>query len=130
MTPSTIPLTLTNPELFPVDKKNRRTAADKLRIIREANACAHGQLGALLRKEGIYSSTLAFYRTQLAQGKLTLKTADQKASKRKENSAKQQQLLQRNAILERENIKLKALVELQKKVGDLFRITMENDDLP
>ena len=87
MTLSTIPLTLINPELFPVDKKNRRTAADKLRIIREANACAHGQLGALLRKEGIYSSTLAFYRTQLAQGKLTLKTADQKASKRKDNSA-------------------------------------------
>ena len=50
MTPSTIPLTLTNPEVFPVDKKNRRTAADKLRIIREANACAHGQLGS----HGVY----------------------------------------------------------------------------
>ena len=42
------------------------SAADKKRILAEADACDHGQLGALLRREHIYSTQLQTWRKQLA----------------------------------------------------------------
>ena len=48
--------------------KGRRSfnVAAKQRILRAADACAHGELGAMLRKEGVYHSQLAVWRRQLA----------------------------------------------------------------
>ena len=43
------------------------SAAEKQRLLHAAEGCAHGELGALLRKEGIYHSQLMDWRRQLAQ---------------------------------------------------------------
>jgi hypothetical protein len=48
---------LPEPEVVEQRRRRRFTAADKQRILAEADACAPGQLGALLRREGLYSST-------------------------------------------------------------------------
>ncbi len=120
--------TLPDPELAKRAAHNRRSVADKLRIIRDADACAHGQLGALLRKEGIYSSTLLSYRKQLEEGKLAENPRARSVQKRREAAAKRQHLARRNEKLEKENRKLKALIELQKKVAELFQSTMEQTD--
>jgi non-ribosomal peptide synthetase component E (peptide arylation enzyme) len=46
-----------DPEVVPTAKRRRFTAKDKLRILEEAEACTEpGELGALLRREGIYST--------------------------------------------------------------------------
>src|SRR5680860_907045 len=56
-----------NPELVEGPKRRRFTAAYKLRILREADACTQaGETGALLRREGLYSSHLSSWRKQRA----------------------------------------------------------------
>jgi len=54
-----------DPEVVPVAKRRTFSKADKLRILTDADACsAPGDIGALLRREGIYSSHLATWRKQ------------------------------------------------------------------
>ncbi len=121
-------LQLPDPEVASILPNSRRTAANKLRILREADACAHGQLGALLRREGIYSSTLAVYRKQLENGKLAPKDNAAKDLKRIQDLAKQQQLQRKNERLEKENLKLRTLLDLQKKVAELMQMTMQTTE--
>ena len=118
-------LQLPDPEVAIPAPNSRRTAAEKLRIIREADACAHGRLGALLRREGIYSSTLAVYRKQLEAGKLAAKDNSARDLKRVQELAKLQQLQRKYERSERENLKLRTLLDLQKKVAELMQMTME-----
>lgn len=59
-----------NPELVEKAKRRRFTAEYKRRILRLADACGPGELGALLRREGLYTSHLATWRMQLEQGNL------------------------------------------------------------
>src|SRR3546814_17950709 len=47
--------------------RRRFSAAEKQRILAAADACAHGELGALLRKEAIYHSPLSDWRAQFAK---------------------------------------------------------------
>lgn len=117
---------LPDPQVIARATRRRFTVADKLRILREADACTqHGQLGALLRREGIYSSTLASFRKQQEEGKLRTKNEPLRAKRRKEQEAKRQRDHRRMQALEKENRTLKALVELQKKVADLMALSME-----
>jgi transposase len=53
-----------------VEKRTRRrfTMEYKLRIIAEADQCRHGELGALLRRENLYSNQLQAWRRQRAEG--------------------------------------------------------------
>ena len=127
MTPN-LTLQLPDPEVAPPAPNSRRTSVEKLRIIREADACAHGQLGALLRREGIYSSTLAVYRKQLETGKLAAKDNCARDLKRIQDLARQQQLQRKYEKLEKENLKLRTLLNLQKKVAELMRMTMETTE--
>lgn len=54
-----------DPEVVPVAKRRAFSKAEKLRILTAADACvAAGDIGALLRREGIYSSHLATWRKQ------------------------------------------------------------------
>jgi transposase len=102
------------------------TAADKLRILAEADACNQpGQLGALLRREGLYSSTLANFRKQRDEGKLGKDPAKVKQQRREKEAARQRDL-RKIASLEAENKKLKVLIELQKKVAELMSLAQES----
>ena len=59
------PTTRPDPEVVPVAKRRTFSNAEKLRILAAADACgAPGEIGALLRREGIYSSHLATWRKQ------------------------------------------------------------------
>lgn len=57
-------------ELRPHTGRRRFTVAYKLRILEQAEACAPGELGAPLRREGLYSSHLTKWRRQRAAGAL------------------------------------------------------------
>lgn len=66
-----VPVGLPDPELVEGPKRRRFSAEYKLRVLREADACSRsGEVGALLRREGLYSSILSEWRKQREAGSL------------------------------------------------------------
>jgi len=114
-----------NPQVSQRAPRRRFTIADKLRILAEADACQPGQLGALLRRAGLYASTLHSFRKQRDAGKLG-KDPDQLRQRRRQKEAARQRDARTIARLEAENQKLKILIELQKKVAELMSLPSEN----
>jgi transposase-like protein len=107
----------------------RRTfsPAEKLRIVRLADACSKpGELEALLRREGIYSSSLSQWRKAFREGgEKALKGS--KAGRPAKHDAKDRRIMElerRNARLEREVEINRMLLDLQKKASELLGITL------
>jgi len=119
-----------------VPKKTRRvfSAADKLRIVKEADACLtsgkRGDLEALLRREGIYSSLLSSWRAQLgAHGTAGLATKKPGRKPRLTEAERlNAELLKRNAVLENKLRIANALIALQKKAHEVLGIALPESD--
>ena len=104
------------------------SAAEKLRIVRAADACVPGKLGALLRTEGVYHTQVRDWRTQLSssiQSGLSARKPGP-APKRDARDAKIVLLDKQVLALKKELAIVVGLVELQKKVQALFT-TMQPD---
>jgi transposase len=119
-----------------VAKRSRRvfSAADKLRIVKEADRCLasgkRGAVGALLRQEGIYASLLSSWRTQLgAQGAGGL-APKRPGRKPKFNEIERRvvQLEKRNAVLERKLHVASVLIGLQKKAHEILGLALPESD--
>lgn len=116
-----------------VPKPGRRrvfSAADKLRIVREAAASTkRGEVEALLRREGIYSSHLAAWRKQLAlHGSEAL--AARKPGRKPKLDAKDRRIAElekRAARLEAKLSLAEKLIDLQKKVSSILGINLATD---
>jgi transposase-like protein len=99
----------------------RFTTADKLEILRRADGCTrHGELGALLRKEGLYSSHLITWRQQREAG-LTPKKRGRKAVP---VDPAMKKLEQENRRLTTRLKKAEALLDFQKKLSSLLQIPL------
>lgn len=99
-----------NTEVVAKAKRKRFTAAEKLRILREVDACqGSGEVGALLRREGIYSSYLTTWRRQRERGELE-GLAPQKRGPKPDPQAIEL------AKLRRENERLQELLRQAEKV--------------
>jgi transposase-like protein len=117
------------------EQRQRRkfTAAQKARILAEADACERGQLSILLRREGIYSSQLGSWRAQQEQHGLE-GLANSKPGPKVTVDAKDrviEKLERRNERLEKELRIAKALIGLQKKAHEIMGIALpetEDDD--
>ena len=104
-------------------QRRRFTAAYKLKVLAEAKACRQpGELGALLRREGLYSSHLAAWRAAQRRGDLT-----GPARRRGPPRSGAAPLTARIAQLERQLVaavkradRAEAIVEVQKKVAALL----------
>src|ERR671917_2393791 len=71
-----------DPEVRPKATRRRYSDAEKMRILEAADACRErGELGALLRREGIYGSLLAKWREQRAKGSLQALSAQKRGRK-------------------------------------------------
>jgi transposase-like protein len=102
--------------------RRRFTTAYKLEILRKADACVRaGELGALLRREGLYSSHLVTWRRQREHG-LTAKTRGRKATAVDPQLKK---LKQENRRLTTRLQKAEALLAFQKKVSELLQIPLK-----
>ncbi|MCF6282579.1 MAG: transposase [Candidatus Polarisedimenticolaceae bacterium] len=113
---------LTNSQITPdpsLEKRSRRQFSTeyKLRIIAQAEACKHGELGALLRKEKLYSNQLASWRREYAeQGVEGLnKSAPGPAASKTPEQRQNEQLRKENARLTRKLDIANDCLELQKK---------------
>jgi transposase len=119
-----------------VAKRRRRvfSAADKLRILKEADSCLasgeRGALGALLRREGIYSSLLSTWRAQLGTHGTAGLAANKAGRKPKLTEAERRvvELTKRNAVLERKLHVANVLIGLQKKAHELLGIDLPQRD--
>lgn len=116
-----------NPQVGQRSLRRKFSPADRLRIANEADACTQpGEIGALLRREGVYSSTLCGFRKQRDAGKLGAGSKDpvKQRVQHLEKEATRQRDLRKIAALELENKKLRILLELQKKVAELMSLPL------
>ena len=117
-------------EVMAKPTRRRYTAEYKLRILRAAEACSgRGEIGALLRREGLYSSNLTQWRKQCERGELEGLSRKRGPLPKGKNS-----LVDKVKVLERENARLKAraeraegLVEIQKKVSEILGIELKHN---
>jgi transposase-like protein len=109
-----------DPEVTEKASRRKFTADYKLRIVREAEACSSGELGAMLRREGLYSSNLACWRRQAADGQLAALTPPQKRGRRRRPvnplSKKVLELEQETERLRQRLQQAEEIIDLQKKI--------------
>jgi len=119
------PKAVPDPEVAEKAVRRKFTAAYKLRILKEAESCTEpGEVGAFLRREGLYSSNLTLWRRQVARGLVP--------GKRGPVTRKTDHHIRRIAELEQENEKLahklkqaELIIDVQKKVADLLKGSSE-----
>ena len=118
-----------DPEVTERPKRRRFTAEYKLRILREADACkGDGDLGALLRREGLYSSHLATWRQQRDEiAKAGLK-ARKRGPKPKGIDPRVKRLERENARLRRRLEEAETIIDFQKKLSKLLGIPLKPHD--
>lgn len=119
-----------DPEVLPkVNQAERRrfTATYKLWVLEEAEKCRQqpGGIGALLRREGLYSSHLTRWRQQQEVGRLAGLTPQQRGPKSNPEAEEMSQLRQENARLTRQLEKAELIIEAQKKLSEILGITLE-----
>ena len=119
-----------DPEVSIRAKRRQFTAQYKAQIVREAEACTEfGQISAMLRREGLYSSTLSKWRQSMRYGAIA--GLDKKRGRNKDPDTQLRQQVRR---LERENARLKnrlqqaeTVIEVQKKVSEILSIPLETE---
>ncbi len=115
-----------DPEVKALKPRRRFTAKYKLNILAEIDACTtKDQIGAILRREGLYSSNLTTWRKQREKGILNGLSPRKRGRKAKEINP----LAKRVAELERENQKLdkklkqaEIIIEFQKKISQMLNL--------
>ena len=113
-----------------VEKAKRRlfTAEYKQRILAELDrATQSGEIGAVLRREGLYSSVIAVWRRQREAGECSALTPKKRGPKAKVPDARDRELIEVQRKLAKAEARLKraeALLAVQKKVADLFGIEL------
>ena len=112
-------------------RRRRFSAAQKLRILKEADACTKpGEQGALLRREGLYSSHLTEWRRARERGELDALSPKKRGRKAKEAHPLEKKVVELQRSLEKAELRAKraeALVELQKKVSELLGIQLPKE---
>lgn len=113
-------------------KATRRTFSKeyKIEILEKADRCVGpGEIGQLLRREGLYSSHLASWRNQRREG--TLKSLGRRRGPKTKKTAEQL----KNEKLQRENARLRKklnhaekIIDVQKKLSEVLGIELEEHD--
>ena len=117
------------PETVP---RRRFTAAFKLRVLQQDDHCTQpGEIGALLRREGLYSSHLATWRRQRADG-LFMSLAPKRRGRKKKpadpSAAKIAQLEKENQRLKQQLRRAEIIIDAQKKISEILGIEQNPED--
>jgi transposase-like protein len=118
------------PKTEVVAKAQRRqyTTEYKLRILREVEACqGSGEIGALLRREGLYSSNLTNWRRQRECGELDGLSACKRGPKVNSQAAELARLKRENERLQERLRKAELIIDVQKKVSQLLGVSIEEN---
>lgn len=126
------PLQAPDPEVLPRPKRRTFTAAYKADILSQVDACAPGQIGVLLRREGLYSSHLTDWRRERESGGmngLKPKKRGRKPSPDKKLLAENEKLRRQNQKLENELYKARTVIDVQKKVALLLGVETTSSEV-
>lgn len=117
-------------EVIAKAKRKQFSAAEKLRILREVDACqGSGEIGALMRREGIYSSYLTTWRRQRERGELDGLAPQKRGPKPDLHAAEIARLKRENERLQKRLQQAELIIDFQKKAAQLFGGTLETPDL-
>src|SRR3990172_12002892 len=115
-----------NTEVVAKAKRKRFTAAEKLRILREVEACqGSGEIGGLLRREGIYSSYLTTWRRQRERGELDGLSPQKRGPKPNPEVIELAKLRREHARLQERLRQAELIISVQKKVAQMFGEPLE-----
>jgi transposase len=117
-----------------VEKARRRgfTAEYKLRVLAEVDRCTKpGEVGALLRREGLYSSLLSAWRRQRDAGELSARSPKKRGPPAQVTDASARRVAELEKQLAQAQVRLKraeALLDLQKKVSEILGVELPKPD--
>lgn len=116
-----------DPEVVPKAKRRNFTASYKQWVLEEAGKCREqpGKVGALLRREGLYSSHLTTWRRQREAGQLAGLAPQKRGRKVDETAAENIRLRQENERLERQLTQAELIIDAQKKLSEILGLTLE-----
>ena len=121
-----------DPEVPAKVQRRRFSAEYRLRMLKQADACKKpGEVGALLRREGLYSSLLTNWRRQREQGALQDLRARRRGPKPRSIDPRVTQLEAENRRLQRKLQRAETIITLQKKVAEILGIPLkplDNDE--
>ena len=121
-----------SPEVPERPTRRRFTAEYKVRVVEEAEACTEpGEIGALLRREGLWSSSLSRWRRQYRAGALKSMKQRKRGPRAPAGGAvarENKELKQRVTRLERRLRRAEKLLEIQKKVSEILGVSLESAD--
>jgi transposase len=125
-----------DPEVVPKAVRRQHSVEYKLRVLRDAAACSEpGQVGALLRREGLYSSHLWSWRRQQKAGTLVGRRGGRKRKPVDSLDEKIRQLERDKAQLERAKARLEqkleraeTVIEFQKKLSEMLGIDLKEPE--
>jgi transposase-like protein len=117
-----------DPEVVATAKRRQFSASEKRRIVAAADACKKpGELGALLRREGIYSSMLSTWRRQIGRANEAALAPRQRGPKpdpARPERLRIERLERENGRLQRELAQARLVIDVQKKVAALLGIPL------
>ena len=117
-----------DPEVVPQARRRNFSAAYKLGILKEADQCEQtGQIGALLRREGLYSSHLTTWRRQRKAGQLAGLKARKRGPKKDERAAELMALRRENERLKARLEQADLIITAQKKLSQALERTLRAD---
>jgi transposase len=110
-------------------KPQRRvfTAEQKRRILSEIDHCQRGEAGVILRREGLYSSTIIRWRKELREA-LTPRKRGRKASEATALRKQNDRLQRDNERLRRQLQQAEKIMEIQKKVSEILNVMLPEND--
>jgi transposase len=119
-----------DPEVAEKAKRRRFSPEYKLRVLREADACKNpGEIGALLRREGLYSSHLVLWRRQREARALAGMRSSKRGPKARREDPRLKQQQREIARLQRKLKQAEMIIDIQKKVAGILGIPLNAPEL-
>jgi transposase len=118
-----------DPEVPAKASRRRFTSEYKRRILKEADACT--DVGALLRREGLYASNLTTWRKQMKRGVLTALSPKKRGRKESSSNPLQienEQLRKENNRLGRRLKRAELIIDIQKKAAQILGIPLSTPE--
>ena len=120
-----------DPEVIAQAKRRQFSARYKLRILTEADQCTQrGEIGALLRREGLYSSHLTTWRRQRERGQLEGLTSQKRGRKADPQAVELARLQRENERLKTRLEQAETILEVQKKLSQMLGLGPAEKDEP
>ena len=122
--------TVPDPEVPAKAKRRHFSPEYKLQVLREADGCrGEGEIGALLRRKGLYSSHLTTWRRLRETGALAGMRARKRGPKSRAEDPRVKQLVRENARLQRQLKQAVTIIDIQKKVAGILGIPLNAPEL-